>query len=252
MAQMSHSRVECFHNCPFKFYLRYKMKLNTLPTDDASSPLNLGLAIHTGVEKDVDIALNEYYNSYPVITNAHIDEAIKLEYWIPKVKELIGEGIHEIEIGDEHFKGFIDFLKPVGDNVYDMYDFKYSNNIKGYMDSDQLHLYKYYFEKMHPECKIRHMYFLFVPKTTLKMKRKNKTNPKDETLQEYRKRIVDDMMNKEIQLVEIGYDANKVIRFFTQVKELIEAVDYPKNETKLCDWCEYKEFCREGLDYNII
>lgn len=275
--QVSHSRIECFKKCPYQFKLRYIDNLDTLPTDDPASPLILGHALHTGIEKDVQAAIDEYYKAYPVITDKHIDEAIKLEYWIPKVKDMLPPGgLHEIEIKDEDYIGFIDYLAPVEketsiydgtDNMneptepiyfhdeiryYDLYDFKYSNNVRNYIDSEQLHLYKYYFEKLNPTKKIRNMYFMFIPKTQIRIKYKNKTNPKDETIQEFRKRILADMETKQIELLPIEYDPNKVIEFLTDTKHAVEANEFPKQESRLCDWCNFKAFCQEGIDYDII
>ena len=258
--QVSHSRIECFKKCPYQFKLRYIDNLDTLPTDDPTSPLILGHALHTGIEKDVQTAINEYYGAYPVITDKHIDEALKLEYWLPKVKELLPkDGLHEIEIKDEDYVGYIDYLSPVelpfdteGIEYFDLYDFKYSNNVKNYVDSEQLHLYKYYFEKLNPTKKIRNMYFMFVPKCQIRIKYKNKTNPKDETIFEFRKRIIEDLEKKQIEFLKIEYDPNKVIEFLTDTKHAIEADEFPKEETRLCDWCNFKEYCQEGIDYDII
>lgn len=282
--QVSHSRIECFKKCPYQFKLRYVDNLDTLPTDDPQSPLILGHALHTGIEKDVKAAIDEYYGAYPVITDKHVDEAIKLEYWIPKVKELLPpEGLHETEIKDEDYIGFIDYLAPVDEEpdtdrfcdecsksddcgyaysgvlckrmnikYYDLYDFKYSNNVKNYMDSEQLHLYKYYFEKLNPTKKIRNMYFMFIPKSSIRIKYKNKTNSKDETVQEFRKRILADMETKQIELLPIEYDPTKVINFLTDTKHAIEATEFPKQESRLCDYCNFKSFCQDGIDYDII
>lgn len=273
--QVSHSRIECFKKCPYQFKLRYIDNLDTLPTDDPQSPLILGHALHTGIEKDVAAAIDEYYKAYPVITDKHIDEVIKLEYWIPKVKEMLPPGgLHETEIKDEDYIGFIDYLvpvetppvfcdgwkddkfvseiKPAEGEYYDLYDFKYSNNIKNYVDSEQLHLYKYYFEKLNPTKHIRNMYFMFVPKCQIRIKYKNKTNKKDETIQEFRKRIYEDLEQKKIEFLQVKYDPNKVINFLTDTKHAIEATEFPKNETRLCDWCNFKAYCQDGIDYEII
>lgn len=250
--QVSHSRIQTFVKCPFQFKLRYIDNLTTLPTDDPQSALVLGHALHTGIEKDLKAAIDEYYSAYPVITDNHVNEALKLEYWLPKIKELLPEGEHEVKIEDEDFKGFIDLLVPIENNLYDLYDFKYSNNIKNYMDSEQLHLYKYYFEKLNPNKKIRNMYFMFVPKCSLRIKYKNKTNARDETLQEFRKRILEDLSNKQIEFVKIDYDMNKVINFLTDVKHCVEATEFEKKESRLCDFCEFQNYCQEGIDYELI
>ena len=261
--KLSHSRVECFNKCPYQFKLRYIDGLKTLPTDDPQSALILGHSLHTGIEKNVEAAIEEYYNAYPVINDNHVTEAIKLEYWIPKIKETIpAGGLHEIEIADgEDFVGYIDYLIPVEENwdgihepeatVYDLYDWKYSNNVKNYMESGQLHEYKYFFEKLNPGKKIRNMYFMFVPKCNLKIKYKNKTNPKDETLYEFRKRVIEDLDNKQLEFVQIEYDPNKVIEFLNNGIHAMNCVEYIKKPSRLCDWCEFQRYCEKGEDLNM-
>jgi len=248
--KLSHTRVECFLKCPYQYKLRYVDKLETLPTDDPTSPLILGHALHTGIEHEsVDEAIKEYYAAYPVISDEHVDEAIKLEYWLPKIIDTIPKGgLHEVKIMDDDFIGFIDYLVPVDHfaNEYDLYDWKYSNNVQNYMDSDQLHLYKYYFEKLNPGMKIRNMYFMFVPKCQLRLKRKQ-----NETRRELRKRIYADLDKKFIQFVKIDYDPYKVIEFLTNGKHAVEADVYDKNPTRLCDWCEFKRYCEKEDDLDM-
>lgn len=257
--QVSHSRISTFVKCPYQYKLKYIDKLETLPNDDPQNGLIVGHALHTGIEKDLDAAIKEYYNGYPVINDLHVNEAMKLEYWIPKIKDLLPKnGLHEVKLIDSDYIGFIDYLAPVElpfDHEYemfDLYDFKYSNNISSYLESEQLHLYKYYFEKLNPTKKIRKMYFMFVPKCNLRIKYQNKTNPRDETLYEFRQRILADLDQKKIEFVEVEYNANKVIDFLTNSKHAIEATEFPKQETKLCDWCDYQKYCQEGIDYEII
>lgn len=267
--KLSHSRVECFNKCPYQFKLRYIDGLKTLPTDDPQSALILGHALHTGIEKNVEAAIEEYYNAYPVINDNHVTEAIKLEYWIPKIKETIpAGGLHEIEIADgEDFVGYIDYLVQVeppftvdkdtghcnfedGD-WYDLYDWKYSNNVKNYLESGQLHEYKYFFEKLNPDKKIRNMYFMFVPKCNLKIKYKNKTNPKDETIQEFRKRVFEDLENKQLEFVKVEYDPNKVIEFLNNGIHAMNCEEYIKKPSRLCDWCEFQRYCEKGEDIDM-
>lgn len=267
--KLSHSRVETYTKCPRQFKYRYIDNLTTLPTDDPASPLVLGHALHTGIEKDVEAAIKEYYSAYPVINDNHITEAMKLEYLIPKVKELLPVGEHEVKIENEDFVGFIDLLVKVDEQpinqlegfgfysdsaieYYDLYDFKYSNNIGSYMESGQLHEYKYFFEKLNPTKKIRKLYFVFIPKSQLRIKYKNKTNPKDETIYEFRQRVMEDLQSKTISIEEVEYNPTKVIEFLTNSKHAIEDTEYKKNETRLCDWCEFKKYCLEGIDYEII
>lgn len=261
--QTSYSRISTHEKCPYQYKLRYVDKLKTLPTDDPQSPLILGHALHTGIEKDVAAAIDEYYGAYPIIDDRHVTEAMKLEYLIPKVKAVLPEGKHEVKIETDDFVGYIDLLVPIGwmskhavDNpygedvdVYDIYDFKYSNNVNSYMDSAQLHLYKYFFELTNPGKRIRNMYFVFVPKSNLRIKYKNKTNPRDETIYEFRNRCLEDLESKEIRVESVKYDPNKVIEYLTATKHCVEDTEYIKNPTRLCDWCEYQLYCEKGIDY---
>lgn len=136
------STAECFENCPARFGFRYRQNIEVLPTDDPANPLILGTAIHRGMEKDMEIAIQEYKDSYPIITDAHINEIIKLEYWIPRMKELLPEGFHEVNFKNDVYEGTADLIVPctkhdagLPHGQFDLYDFKYSNNIDHYMES---------------------------------------------------------------------------------------------------------------------
>lgn len=263
--QVSYSRIGSHEKCPYSFKLHYYDELETIFNCDPQNALVLGHALHTGLEKDIETAIKEYYAAYPVIKDAHITEAMKLEYLIPKVKVILPEGEHEIKIETDDFIGFIDLLVPVGDGIwldapdgpleceyYDLYDFKYSNNVAGYMTSGQLHLYKYFFEKTNPGKRIRNLYFVFVPKCNLKLKYKNKTNKRDETIYEFRKRCLADLESKEIQIKQVEYDPNKVIEYLINVKHCIEDTEFVKKPSRLCDWCEFQQYCEKGIDYMIL
>lgn len=279
--QISHSRVECFEGCPYRYKLRYIDKYEVLKPDNADNPLFLGTALHTGIEKDVKTAIDEYYKNFTVITDEHINEAMKLEFQIPRAKALLPQGEYEVQIQDEDFIGFIDLLVPVEheltmeemdevcDNCerncdcayansgmvckrminqknpvkyYDLYDFKYSNNVYHYKDSPQLHLYKYYFEKTHPGKKIRNMKFMLVPKVNIRQK-------KTEGLSDFRQRIQDELQKTEIKFLEIDYNPEYIINFLTNTKRMLEETEFKKEEGWLCNWCEYQEYCKKGYDY---
>lgn len=262
--KVSHSRISTFVQCPHKFDLKYIQKLETIFNCDPQNPLILGHALHTGIEKDVESAIEEYFSAYPIIDDLHINEAIKLRYLIPRVKELLPKGLHEVKIEDEDFIGFIDLLVPIDseavewgkmprgtEEVFDIYDFKYSNNVSHYLESEQLHLYKYYFEKLNPGKKIRDLIYIFIPKVMIRQKKKNKTNKTDESLYNFRKRIIAELDKKTIQQESVEYDPNKVIDFLTNTKHCVESREYPKIPTRLCDWCEYKNYCEKGEEIDM-
>nr|WP_308742130.1 AAA family ATPase [uncultured Anaerocolumna sp.] len=232
--------------------MRYIDKILTLPPDNADNALFLGTALHTGLEKGVKEAINQYYMSYPVITDLHINEAMKLEYLLPKAAAMIPPGENEVKVENEHFIGYLDRLVPVTGfhdsevpNVYDLYDFKYSNNVSHYKDSPQLHLYKYFWEKENPGKKIRNMYFLFVPKVNIKQK-------KTEDLFQFRQRIQSELNKVEPQLVQIEFNLEKVLDFLFGIKCILETAEFPKQPNWLCNYCEYQEFCQKGIDYMLL
>lgn len=228
--------------------MRYLDEILTIKDDAPDNALFLGTAMHTGIEKGVQAAIDEYFNQYPIITDAHINESIKLEMMIPKVRNILPqEGRFEVELDHPDFVGFIDYIAPVESesNVCDLYDFKYSNNGEHYRDSVQLHLYKYFFEKLNPTRKIRNLYYLMIPKIQIRQK-------KTEDLQQFRKRLQVELEKAEPNIIKVDYDSSKVMEWLFDVKHTIEADDYPKNDSWLCRYCEYGDYCQKGVDYMLL
>lgn len=234
--------------------------LNTIPDTEPDNALILGTALHTGIEEGVEQALDFYQSSFPILTDDHIHEMMKLEAMIPKAKALLPPGgTFELPIGDSDFTGFMDYLWPAGwmntrhpsnywgedVQVFDLYDFKYSNNGKSYSVSGQLHEYKYWYELTHPGHRIRNMYFLIVPKVKIRQK-------KTETLMQFRDRLQDALKEAEPYLMPVQYDPMKIIGFLTDVKHMVEAADFPKNPNHFCGWCEYQEYCEKGWNYMLL
>lgn len=247
--QFSHSRVETFSNCPYRYKLRYIDKLKTIAPTNADNPLLLGKALHTGIEEGTEAGIKAYYDSFPIADDAHITEAMKLEHWIPKVRAMLPEGgKFEEVIKDSDFIGYMDYLVPTGAPFeFDLYDFKYSNNVKDYIKSGQLHEYKYFFEKTRLGQTIRNMYFVFIPKVNIKQK-------KHEDVMTFRRRIQEELKKHEIQFVEIGFDYTKVVEFGMQIKNILECDSFEKEEGFLCNWCDYQQYCESNgeIDYDII
>lgn len=236
MTQYSYSRIGCFKTCPYMYKLRYVDKLKTLPDTEPTNALYLGTAMHTGIEKNVEEAIRQYLSNYPVIDDLQINETIKMEHIIPKAKAVLPDGEYELQIDDEEFIGFADLLVPKGDNHYDLYDFKYSNNVENYLKSGQLHVYKYYIEKTTGKV-IDNMYFVFLPKIMIRQK-------KTEDLYQFRKRLCEELSKSEIKIVKVDYDFNKVLEYLADVERVKTATEFPKNESRLCDWCEFKDYCQ--------
>lgn len=245
MEKFSYSRVDCYVKCPYQYKLRYIDKLKTLDECDPQDPLKLGTAIHKGIETDTETAIQQYFNSYPIIDDKHIEESIKLEYLIEQVKARLPTGMNEVKVETDDYIGYLDYLVPVGNNEYDLYDFKYSNNIDRYMESKQLHIYKYQFEKSNPQYKIRNMYFVFIPKCLIRLK-------KTEEQYQFRQRIIQDLENKKIRIEQVIYDYSKVKDYLNVVNEINETQIFAKKQSKLCEYCEYKDFCEKKEELNML
>jgi len=224
--------------------LRYIDGIKTIAPTDANNALVLGTALHTGIEEGVAIGVQAYYDSFPIIDDEHINEVIKLEYLIPKVQEILPDGEYELTVADSDFIGFIDLNSKNDDGTYDIYDFKYTNNVRSYLESDQLHLYKYFFEKQYKK-KVRNLNFVFIPKVNIKQK-------KSEDIISFRKRIREELEKSEVKVVQVQFDASKVIEFYSGIKKILETKEFEKEPSYLCNWCEYQEFCEKGVDYMLL
>lgn len=233
----SYSRAQLLKQCPYKFKLRYIDKLETIPNQDYNNPLYLGTCLHKAIETNFEIAKKDLYKNYYITNDLIENELIKIEYLINNKLNLpIGE--HEIYIEDDFYRGYIDFI----DLDNNLYDFKYSNNIDNYLDSGQLHVYKYFYEKITGK-KINKLYYLFFPKTFIRQK-------KSETLEQFRNRLRDTLKELEIKKVEIPYNPEKVKEFMEITKTLPK--DFLKNPNKFCDFCEYKNYCYKGDNLMIL
>lgn len=245
--QISYSRVGCFANCPYQYKLRYIDRLKTLPDQEPSNALYLGTAIHEAFEKgSVEAAIESYRSNYYILSDLHIHEEIKLEHLIPKVLALLPEAECEVEISTDDFIGYIDRLEHLykdenGINHYAIWDYKYCNpkSTDRYLQSAQLHLYKYYFEQTHPNTVVDELKYVFVPKVAIRQK-------KTETIQQFRQRLIETLGDTEPTVVNVCYD-NAIITDFQQCCQHLKTVsEFPKNETRLCDWCEFKDYCKSN------
>lgn len=247
LSHISYSTLGIYKQCPYRFKLSKLDGLKTIFDCEPNNPLIVGRAFHRGLETDAPTAIKEYFQQYPLIGDKHVEEAVKLDVMLAKAQSLLPvDGVHEVQIQTGDYLGYIDLLTPVGDNTFDMYDFKYCSpkGIPTYLKSQQLHVYKYYFEQANPGQQIRNMFYLFAPKTYIRLK-------KSETLEQFRARLSESLQDKECEVVRVEYDPAKVEEFQREAAELRAATEFPKNETT-CKNCEFKDYCIEGFDYMIL
>ena len=245
--RFSYSNISTFAQCPYRWKLQYLDKLKTIPECNADNALWLGIGLHKGIECGVEAGIEEYKSHFNIITDDHVNFIMQLEYQIPRVLAILPEGgEHELEIKTDDYVGYIDY---VHDDT--LFDFKFSNNIENYLDSPQLSIYKYYLEQTRPEIKINHLKYVFVPK--IQIRQKLKARP-PETLIEFRNRLQEHLDASEIKVIEVDYDRIIVTHFLQCCQALKTVKNFPKNPTKLCDWCPYKEFCESNgeINYKIL
>ena len=243
--KFSYSSVATWNTCPFLYRLRYIEHLE--PKDDLrpSNALFIGTRCHEGIEhRSVEKAIESYKSHFEEITPAHELEILKLETILPKAFEQIPEGEYEykIEVPDE-FVGYIDCLVKVEDGVYDLLDFKTTNNVDGYKDSPQVHIYKYFYERLTGN-KIRDLYYVFIPKSTIKL-----TEGLDLTDEALKKSIVEELSSKDIHFEKVEYDKTHVNYFFARINQIKKDTTFKKRYSRNCNWCSFKKFCQSnGLD----
>ncbi|KRK53112.1 hypothetical protein LKACC12383_01711 [Companilactobacillus kimchii] len=192
---------------------------------DANSPLILGHALHKGLESGEKAMEQDYFDSYPLITNDQVNEMMKLQILLPKVNDILDnfkdcKFQHEYPIITKDFIGFADLIITAPDGTSTVIDFKYSNHVENYLESGQLHLYKYYLEKL--GFNIKHLGYIFIPKTGIKQKQ-------TESLYQFRKRLTEEVSKSKPELVPIKYDDMNVLYFQNTIKEIEAATEYPKN-----------------------
>lgn len=230
MSKVSHSRVETWRQCPFKYKCRYIDGLEEEVDLSPSNPLILGKALDTGIEHGVQAGIDYYYSQYPIITDEHINWTIQLEHWIPKVRERLNKGQFQVELKSDRFIGYIDYLEhPL------MVDIKYSNHADKYATSPQLSLYASELEE-----RPQYMCYMCVPKSFIRMK-------KGEDLHMFRKRLRETLRGMDIQTVWVDYDQEAVDLFWQDVERMKNATEFEPRENEYCSSCGYKALCQKPI-----
>ena len=232
---ISYSKVETWNSCPYKYKLRYIDKLEPIPDTRPDNALFEGTAVHEGIEnRSVDKAIESYKSNFTEITKDHEIEILKLKTILPRAIEQIPEGEYEYKLFDGLFVGYIDMLVKIDEGLYDLYDFKFSNNISGYKKSGQVHIYKYYYEKLTGN-KIRNMYYAFIPKMKEKL---------DESISEQDfMKLLEKYSTKDIKFEKIEFDKQQIGWFFARKTLMERDKTFNKRYSNKCLYCEFAKYC---------
>ena len=236
----SYSKVSTFWDCPFKYKLIYIDKLKAKDNNNPDNPLFTGTAIHEGIEKkSIAAAIENYKSNFNEFDKRHDLEILKIQTILKNAIDQIPRGEYEYELlGDDGFTGFIDCLVKVDEGIYDVLDFKHSNNTDGYKESPQVLLYKYYFEKL-TGFKVRNMYYVFIPKYTKKLSESFSEDEYESILSD----IKENYSKSNVVFVKVEYDEDKVKAFMTKKRLMEIAKTYEKKSGFGCKWCEFRKYC---------
>ena len=244
MTQYSYSRVDLWHRCPYHYKLKYIDHLHEMPKLDADNPLIVGSALHKGIESGEAAMEQLYFDSFPVITEEQENEMMKLRTLLPKVQAYLDQfkGCrieHEVQINGPDFIGYADLIITAPDGTSMVMDFKYSNSVDKYLQSGQLHLYKYYLD--HAGYDVQHLQYLFIPKTSIRQLKQTKTH-RAEDLYEFRKRIEKTLSTMDVKPVSVQYDEMQVIYFKNAIQEI---------ETAMTAWSTFPINNQLALDIDL-
>ena len=232
----SFSMVDLFRQCPFKWFLRYGKKVKIEDDFKPDHPFKIGHLLHDSIELGLDTAIDNYYSKFPIIDNPHVEEVIKISKLYPEYINMIPSGENEYKLLTDDFIGYIDLLVKNSYGTYDIWDFKYSNNIDHYKNSMQLHVYKYYFEKITGK-KVKNLRYLFVPKVSLKKDFETPTA-------EFRKQLNEELEKVHPEIVDIPYNLDQVKEYFEIINQIEDtSTKLKKKVGGQCWWCEYEDIC---------
>lgn len=195
----SHSRINCFKQCPMLFKYKYIDKLVPLGAD--TKPLSMGKAFHVGIENCSSQAALDYMNNdeYFMSQENENDKVIVLAMVDAFLKRFPEAKTWEHEkymtgkmIEDNDFQLYIDGLEKHGDGYY-IIELKTASRVdQTYIDkldfNDQIS--RYYYMAEQNGYKILGIKYYVVKKPLLRQKQ-------SESIEQFRQRLVDKIMEED-------------------------------------------------------
>ncbi len=215
----SYSKLSLHKQCGKKFKFKYIDKLPPIIKDD--EPLKKGSAVHKMLEKYPE-TLYQKNKDYVDIFNKFLGTRYKCLLDLPAVKEEQSIGLDDDLEPCKYskkalFRGFIDYFAVIKNTIV-IVDWK-TGKLRDprYQDYNQLLFYAIYMFKKFTEInKIKIMYI-------------------------YVEHSADNSI-----ILERKYLENYINELRSEIKD-IENSKFIKNKSKLCDWCDYQEFCESDL-----
>ena len=249
MIKLSVSSIDTFNSCPKKYEYRYVQRLRVDKpawnfTEFGSCAHLILEHFHNRVTKDTP--KSEYKAIMKkafkdAVTDPQFDPTILRSYvWSPDgdragfeyLKEIAGEYLNLIEkeglpdvVGTEvpyefevaegvTVRGYIDRIDKISDTHYKVVDYKTSKNPK-YLKQFQLLVYSLAIKRMYPNVETISGSFMLLKHNFKEVKYEFGTMDMDKTF-------------------------NTIIK---KANEIRTEKTWPKNQTRLCDYCDYKSIC---------
>jgi putative RecB family exonuclease len=255
----SHSQLETYANCPFKYKLQY---IDRKRTGRKSIEAFMGTMVHDALEKlyrDVRMSrlpelqeLEEYYLEH---WDSSINDGIfvvKNEYEPEDYRQTglrcIGDyyrRYHPFEVGvpvwlekrvnipisDEEgrsisFAGILDRLDSFEEGRYEIHDYKTSSSLPSQQELEmdrQLSLYQLAVEAAYPDAREVDLVWHYL------------------------------VFDRELRLHREREDLEGVAAYAARLaREIEESEDFPARESMLCEWCEYQEHCPKRKHHFMV
>ena len=260
----SHSRINCFKQCPKKFDYRYNKHLFKI--DEESTILIMGKAFHRGIELgDVGKLEQELDNNNDFLNeNAETNKVIVLamvEAFFNKFPDHNeGDVKHEVEIktkfGGYDFIMYADAIVEEVDGIV-LREYKTTSRIDStYIDklkfNDQISRYCLAIEQEYHKPVKRIEYYV-AKKPLLRLK-------KDESLEQYRQRLVEKIMDDEesIQYFELYRTPEQLSEeqedLIYDMEQIDKTTRYTKNLSACScyETCPYLELCMKEKEAELL
>jgi putative RecB family exonuclease len=251
MTVYSHSRLNCYEQCPQKFKLQYIDKVETEVEESVEA--FLGSRVHEVLEKlyrdlqfqkmdslddllvflrdewkknwsdDIVIVNNEYnQDNYLKMGEKYISNYYHRYHPFNQGKTVAIEErilINLDENGEYKLQGYIDRLTEVKDGFYEIHDYKTNSRLPmvDYIQSDrQLALYMIGVKNNYPDVKHVRLIWHFLK------------------------------FDKEIDSTRTDDDLEQLKKDTVSLIDTIESDEkYEASPSYICDWCEFKPVCRQ-------
>lgn len=210
--KLSYSRIKCFKDCKYKYYLKYILKEKGTQN---FAHLTKGKRVHSLLEyhgSQSDVTDPIAISIYERFRDSEIGKDILSPKSLREYKINMDSGLNPKNESSD-FVGYIDRINFKNDK-FELIDFK-TGKYPEKQDFSQLMYYGVWFLQRFPESqnvKLRYVYVEHLNEHSAIFDRKN------------------------LELIKTS--------FLSDIKSIENCEDFTKNPTPLCNWCEFCDLCK--------